>query len=47
MEERQNVTPLQLAPDDHLATGVNSVNLEDRLGDVQTDVVIVCMGQPF
>src|SRR5260370_15100311 len=37
LEERQDVTPLQLAPDDHLATGVNSVNLEDRLGDVQTD----------
>jgi hypothetical protein len=31
LEERQDVTPLQLAPDDHLAAGVNSVNLEDRL----------------
>ena len=25
---------LQLAADDHLATGINSVDLEDRLGDV-------------
>ena len=28
---------LQLATDDHLASGINSVNLEDRLGDVETD----------
>jgi hypothetical protein len=44
LEERQDVAPLQLVADDHLASGINSVNLEDRLGDVETDVVIVCMG---
>jgi hypothetical protein len=37
LEERQNVATLQLATDDHLASGINSVNLEDRLGDVETD----------
>jgi hypothetical protein len=28
---------LQLAADHHLAPGINSMNLEDRLGDVETD----------
>jgi hypothetical protein len=28
---------LQLATNDHLAGGVNAVNLEDRLGDIETD----------
>jgi len=37
LEERQDVTTLQLVTDDHLASGINSVNLEDRLGDVETD----------
>jgi hypothetical protein len=41
LEERQDEATLQLAPDDHLATGVNSVNLEDA----KPIVVIVCMGQ--
>jgi hypothetical protein len=35
LEERQDRAPLQLAADDHLASGINSVNLKDRLGDVQ------------
>jgi hypothetical protein len=34
LEERQDRPPLELATDDHLASGINSVNLEDRLGDV-------------
>jgi hypothetical protein len=37
LEERQNRAPFQLAADDHRAGGINSVNLEDRLGDVETD----------
>jgi hypothetical protein len=28
LEERQDRAPLQLAADDHLASGINSVNLE-------------------
>jgi hypothetical protein len=28
---------LQLPADDHLACGINSVDLEDRLGDIKTD----------
>jgi len=30
--KRQDVATLQLAADDDLASGINSVNLEDRLG---------------
>ena len=37
MEERQNIAPLDLAPDDHLAGSINAVDLKDRLRDVQTD----------
>jgi hypothetical protein len=37
LEERQHVATLQLAADDHLAGGINSVDLENRLGDVETD----------
>ena len=37
LEERQDRAALQLAADDHLAGGINSVNLEHRLGDVETD----------
>jgi hypothetical protein len=37
LEERQDRAALQLAADDPLASGINSVNLEDRLGDVETD----------
>jgi hypothetical protein len=28
---------IQLAADDHLASGINSVHLEDRLGNVEPD----------
>jgi len=37
LEERQDVATLQLAADDYLASGINPVNLKDRLGDVETD----------
>jgi hypothetical protein len=37
LEERQNITALQLTADDHLASGIYSVNLKNRLGDVETD----------
>jgi len=31
------LSTLQLAANDYLTTGINSMNLEDRLGDVETD----------
>ena len=34
LEERQDLATLQLAADDHLAGGINAVDLEDRLGDI-------------
>jgi hypothetical protein len=34
LEERQHIPTLQLPANDHLATSVNAVNLENRLGDV-------------
>jgi hypothetical protein len=37
LEERQHVTTLQLAADDHLTGAINSVDLENRLGDIKTD----------
>jgi hypothetical protein len=43
LEERQDVTPLQLAPDDHLAAGVT---WKTDLAMSKPIVVIVCMGQP-
>jgi len=44
LEERQDVAALQLAANEHLAASVDAVNLENRLGDVETAiVVIVCM----
>ena len=37
LEECQDRAALQLAADDHLASGIGSVNLEHRLGEVETD----------
>jgi hypothetical protein len=37
LKECQNRPPLQLTTHYHLATSVNAVNLEDRLGDIETD----------
>jgi hypothetical protein len=37
LEERQDAAALQPPADDHLAGGINSVDLEDRLRDVETD----------
>jgi hypothetical protein len=37
LEERQDLATLQLAADYYLANGINSVDLEDRLGDVEPD----------
>jgi hypothetical protein len=34
LEERQDAAALQLAANDHLAAGINPMNLENRLGDV-------------
>jgi hypothetical protein len=37
LEERQHLRPLQLPPQYCLASGIDAVQLEDPLGDVQTD----------
>ena len=37
LKERQNVTALQLPADDNLALRINAVDLEYRLGDIETD----------
>src|SRR6516225_2815478 len=37
LEECQDITSLQLAPDDHLAYRVDAVDLKNRLRDVETD----------
>jgi hypothetical protein len=34
LEKRQNMAPPQLTADGHLASSVNAVNLENRLGDI-------------
>jgi hypothetical protein len=34
LKESQDRAPLQLAANHHLASGINPVNLENRLGDV-------------
>src|ERR1700730_6024158 len=43
LKECQHVAALQLAADDHLAGGINPVDLENRLGDVETDCRVVCI----
>jgi hypothetical protein len=37
LKERNYLATLQLAADDHLASGINAMNLKDRLGDIETD----------
>jgi hypothetical protein len=37
LEERQDIASLQLAADDHVAYRVNTVDLKNRLSDVETD----------
>src|SRR5277367_1050782 len=37
LEERKNIATLQLTADHHLASSINAVDLEDRLGNVETD----------
>jgi hypothetical protein len=37
LEENNDVPTLEPAPDDHIAFGVNAVDLENRLCDVETD----------
>src|SRR6266487_1861389 len=37
LEESSDVTPLQLAPDDHMAFRVNAMDLKNRLCDVETN----------
>src|SRR5664279_6012222 len=37
LEERQDIAPLQLSACDHLPLRINAVDLEHRLGDIETD----------
>src|SRR5882757_3249721 len=37
LEKRQDRAPLQLAADNDLTSGINTVDLKHRLGDIQTD----------
>jgi hypothetical protein len=37
LKERQDGATLQLATDDHLAGSIDAVDLENRLGNVETD----------
>jgi hypothetical protein len=37
LKEHQHVATLQLAADYYLANGINSVDLEDRFSDIETD----------
>src|SRR5262245_40407335 len=37
LEERQNVSTLQLTANDHCALRINAMNLKDRFRDVETD----------
>src|SRR5262249_10197133 len=37
LKERQNVAPLKLTADHHLAFRINAMHLKNRLGDVETD----------
>jgi len=37
LEERQPLAALQLAANNHLARGINAMNLKDRLGGIETD----------
>jgi hypothetical protein len=45
LKERQDRAALQLAADNHLTRGINSVNLEADLAMSRPIVVIVCMGR--
>jgi hypothetical protein len=37
LEKSQDVATLQLAPNDHQPNSVNTVDLKDRLRDIETD----------
>jgi hypothetical protein len=37
LEESQDVAPLQLTAQDHLATAIDAVDLKYRLGNIETD----------
>src|SRR5271169_1392569 len=37
LEERKNIATLQLTADHHLASSIHAVDLEDRLGNVETN----------
>jgi hypothetical protein len=40
VKERQHITALQLTAEDHIPSCIDTVNLKDRLCDIQTIVVI-------
>src|SRR5689334_14478019 len=37
LEEREHASPRQTLADDYIAFGINAMDLEDRLRDIQTD----------
>jgi hypothetical protein len=37
LEERHHLTAPQLLPDNNLLVGIDAVNLDDVLGEIQTD----------
>jgi len=37
LKERQNIAPLQLATEDDIALRIDTMNLKDRLRDIETD----------
>jgi hypothetical protein len=37
LEECQHIATLDLTADDHLARGINAVNLKHRLSNIETD----------
>jgi len=43
MEERQDVTSLQLTTDDHLAIRIDAMDLEDDFAMSRPIVITVCM----
>jgi hypothetical protein len=37
LKERQNITPLELTADNHVAIRIDAVNLKNRLRDIETN----------
>ena len=44
LKEGQDVATLQLTADDYLASSINAVDLEDRLGNIETNCANLAHG---